>query len=358
MRSPWPTLPLAAWLCVLTALALPAPAAAGPRSKVHVDWMGALPAKVPASFADAVSGNGRVVVGWSWTRTAERSLRWVGGGAIQKLDFEGKRAGVTAVSGSGAILVGNIRRPGTPDEAPLYDAFRWKKYRGIDRLPSDPLGSFATGISAEASVVCGSVAGRAAIWTRGAKPTEIGPPGLESIALAISPSGIHVVGGIEIPGSDGNEAFLWSADRGIRRLGFLPGHSRSVAVDVSDDGATVVGTSLGDEVPRRAFRWTAEGGMVSLAEVGDSSDAVGVSADGTRVILNADIEDEATPYLWDEALGARPLVEALAAEYGFAPRDGEGFDRLMGISDDGRVLVGHGHNRRGGRGFRLTLPAP
>jgi uncharacterized membrane protein len=356
MRSPRPTLPLAAWLCILAALAAPAPAAAGPRNKAHVDWMGALPAKHPASFADAVSGNGRVVVGWGWTRTAERSLRWVGGGAIQKLDFEGKRASVAAVSGSGAILVGSIRRPGTPDDAPLYDAFRWKKYRGIDRLPSDPLGSIATGISGDASVVCGSVAERAAIWTRGAKPTEIGPPGIASIALAISPSGLHVVGSIEIPGSEENEAFLWSADRGIRRLGFLPGHSRSVAVDVSEDGTAVVGTSLGDEVPRRAFRWTAEGGMASLAEVGDSSEAVGVSADGTRVILNADVEDERTPYLWDEALGARPLVEALAGEHGFVLRDGEVLERLTGISDDGSVLVGHGYNRRGGRGFRLTLP--
>jgi uncharacterized membrane protein len=354
MRSPRLVLPLFAWPCILAALVVSAPSAAGPRSKVHVDWMAALPAKYPASFADAVSGNGRVVVGWSWTRSASRSLRWVGGGAIEKLDFEGKPASVSALSGSGAILVGNIQRPGGTEEVPVYDAFRWKKYRGIDRLPSDPLGSFAAGISADASVVCGSVAGRAAIWIRGAKPTEIGPPSLASNAFAISPDGLFVVGSIEIPGSSDREAFLWSADRGIRRLGFLPGHQRSFAADVSDGGAVVVGTSLG-EAPPRAFRWTADG-IESLVEVGDWSDAVGVSADGKRVILNVEIEDEQTPFLWDETLGARPLVEALAGEHGFALREGEGFTRVTGISEDGSVLVGWGYNRRGSRGFRLTLP--
>jgi uncharacterized membrane protein len=164
------------------------------------------------------------------------------------------------------------------------------------------------------------------------------------------------VGSIEIPGSSDREAFLWSADRGIRRLGFLADHQRSFAWDVSYGGTVVVGTSLGEEPPR-AFRWTADAGMEPLAEVGEWSDAAGVSGDGRRVILNVEIEDELTPFLWDETLGARPLVDALA-EHGFALRDGEGFERVTGISEDGRVLVGWGYNRRGGRGFRLTLPAP
>jgi probable HAF family extracellular repeat protein len=63
----------------------------------------------------------------------------------------------------------------------------------------------------------------------------------------------------------------------FRGLGHLPGDSQSDAMDVSSDGAVVVG--FGHE----AFRWTEAGGLASLG-AGAGSIADAVSADGAVVV--------------------------------------------------------------------------
>jgi uncharacterized membrane protein len=349
-----------AWL-LCAVCCLPA-AASADGARIH--WIDALPAKFASSSAEAVSGDGRVAVGSSAGRSGYVPIRWTREAGFQKLPLGSRRAVLMpSASFSGSVLLGFIPRRGSSTEEPISDGFRWSRGSGLDRLKTHPLGSYPAAINRDGSVICGSLgsgrASRAVLWIRGGEPTEIGPAALWSSANALSSDGSVVVGTLQIPGESNGEAYRWSADRGIQRLGVLAGHQSSVAWDVSADGTAVVGMSY-LEAPARAFRWTAGGGMTLLTDAGRESYAVGVSGDGTRVILSvsSDFDGNNIPFLWDEAVGARPLVEVLE-EYGLALPEDARLYRVTGISDDGNVLVGEGYpgHGNGPRGFHLRLPA-
>jgi probable HAF family extracellular repeat protein len=116
--------------------------------------------------------------------------------------------------------------------------------------------------------------------------TEVGDFGggaKESQANAVSDDGCVVVG----YGYDkrGQQAFRWTCDvQELEHLG--DGYFRtSAATAVSADGSIVVGygePSMG----RRAIRWTEEDGMVNLGTLsgGDFSEAHGISPDGSVVV--------------------------------------------------------------------------
>jgi probable HAF family extracellular repeat protein len=74
----------------------------------------------------------------------------------------------------------------------------------------------------------------------------------------------------------------WS--QSLTWLGTLGGN-QSEAYGVSADGSVVVGWAYNAAGQRRAFRWTASGGMQDLGTLGgDWSDASDVSADGAVVV--------------------------------------------------------------------------
>ena len=76
----------------------------------------------------------------------------------------------------------------------------------------------------------------------------------------------------------------WS--QSLTWLGTLPGGGYSFANAVSADGSVVVGWADNAAWQRRAFRWTASGGMQDLGTLPgyDISYASGVSADGSVVV--------------------------------------------------------------------------
>lgn len=75
-------------------------------------------------------------------------------------------------------------------------------------------------------------------------------------------------------------------------LGITPGTNQSTAYGVSADGRVVVGSSRTTAGLPRAFRWTAQTGIVEIPNTlgGSRSEAFGVSADGSTIVgyaLNA-----------------------------------------------------------------------
>jgi len=178
------------------------------------------------------------------------------------------------------------------------------------------------------------------------------PSESQSGAMDVSADGAVVVGSSS--NDTTSQAFRWTEADGMVGLGYLPGGTnlvqgvQSAAAGVSADGGVVVGESTSD-AGYQAFRWTEADGMVGLGYLpgGTWSNAAGVSADGTVVVgkSRSDIGNRA--FRWTEAggmvdLGYLPGAPSLA-ESG-----------AMAVSADGAVVVGWSDSDIGPQAFRWT----
>lgn len=202
--------------------------------------------------AHAVSGNAQAVIfnaNDPSVPVAHRLKRWTSAG-VENLPVQSGWNSVTATACSfdGATIVGVLA-------APNAYAFRWTQSTGYVVLPMIP-GTPTTAAHVDTSWACDA-------------------------------SGSVIVGQM-VSGAHPYEAFRWTPSEGTVGLGtLLPGDSRSVAMGVSADGRIVVGGS-GNE----AFIWDAHHGMRRLRDVvlaqlgintGSLSKAFAVSADGRTI---------------------------------------------------------------------------
>lgn len=198
------------------------------------------------------------------------------------------------------------------------------------------IGGFRTEkVSGDGEVIVGSTTATgprlAASWT-GLTFQNLGSlGGIESVALDVSADGATIVGWADA--AAGSFAFRWTATGGMQSLGTLGG-ATSAAYAVSRDGSFVVGESLDAGGIARAFLWTAGNGMQSLGSLGGaSSGARDVSDDGSVVV------GWALDSLWNRrairwtAVGGMQDLGALvgnpSAEY-----------TAVAVSGDGAVVVG------------------
>ncbi|WP_287722282.1 hypothetical protein [Microcystis sp. M055S1] len=122
-------------------------------------------------------------------------------------------------------------------------------------------------------------------------------------------------------------------------LGDLPGGSfSSDATGVSADGSVVVGQSTSAS-GNEAFRWTQATGMVGLGDLaggisfpGGFFSSPGVSADGSVVVGSSNSDFDASR--WTQATGTVGLGNLEWASFGEA----------LGVSSDGSVVVGYSSN--------------
>ncbi|MCP3943774.1 MAG: hypothetical protein GY710_20160 [Desulfobacteraceae bacterium] len=131
-----------------------------------------------------------------------------------------------------------------------------------------------------------TVVGLGFIWT-----AESGIEHLNGQAVDVSDDGRIVIG--TTTGDSGNdEAAIWVNGELEQTLGGLPGHDSvghlSSGYAVSGDGQTVVGLGWTSDYKARGFRWTEYTGMIELSHIGDvnyetSSRATTISADGTLI---------------------------------------------------------------------------
>jgi probable HAF family extracellular repeat protein len=148
--------------------------------------------------------------------------------------------------------------------------------------------------------------------------------------------------------ANGVEAFRWTTADGMTGLGGLPGDTfLSGARAVNEDGSVVVGRSRSG-AGHEAFRWTAPDGMVGLGHLpGEDEDfdsvALDVSAHGSVIVGSSTSASGQSAFLWTPDLGMVSLQQHLLA-LGTPGLDGWTLTQALGVSADGRTIVGVGIN--------------
>jgi probable HAF family extracellular repeat protein len=235
--------------------------------------LGDLPGGGFTSNALGVSADGSVVVGWGQVGPDyfdQEAFRWTPAGMVGLGDLPGGNveSQAHAASHDGSVVVG------CSFSAAGRETFRWTAAGGmvgLGDLDGGSVFSCAHDVSADGTVIVGmgitSTGGRAYRWTAATGMLSLNPVnfGHSQTAYAVSGDGLYTVGLSE--DASGRRAVRWNADRTALDLGdFAGGTIDSVALDVSHDGSVVVGrgrTAAGFE----AFIWTAEAGMRRLIDV-------------------------------------------------------------------------------------------
>jgi len=252
-------------------------------------------------LARSVSADDSVIVGFGKTTGGYEVFRWTVEDGIVGLGdlshgYPNSRTG--AVSGDGRVVVGY----GNGMLGTLRGtAFRWTASTGMVALGELPGGynfSVARAVSYDGSVIAGascSDAGREAVVFEDG-PQVIGNLGGSTPCdevYSMSADGSVMVGQAASPA--GPQAYRWTAEDGMVGLGDLPGGTfDSSANDVSADGAVIVGGAWDDSGPCPMI-WDEVHGMRNLQEVlvndfglnltgWDLGAARGVSADGRTIV--------------------------------------------------------------------------
>ena len=343
----------------------------------------------------ALSGDGSTVVGTRSVPGGYEAFRWTLTTGVQCLGFAPSVA--SALSADGSVVVGSgwdgiLTSDGGADI--IQQAFRWTTQ---PRVEAQPLGvlpllsaagasrdrsvargvtdgggggstyaiSYASGISADGSIVTGYSGNYAFRWTAdtGLQPLFQGVS--SSAATAISHDGSTIVGNVVANSGSPQEAFRWTAANGYEQLGFLPSVSASrysYANAVSRDGSTIAGISeAGGHA--RAVQWNAARVIEDLGVLpGDlKSGAYAVSDDGSTVVGSSSTEGPGyheAAFLWNASAGMRSLQDILVNACGL---DLQGWTLLNaeGISADGLTIVGNGLNPAGqSEAWIAVLPEP
>ncbi|MCL4743458.1 MAG: hypothetical protein KJZ54_14775 [Phycisphaerales bacterium] len=222
--------------------------------------MGDLPGGKFRSNATGVSADGSGIVGGSDSHNGHEAYRWTSEtGMVGLGDLDGGifRSGATSISADGLVIVGSsISHDGT-------EAFRWTAETGmvgLGALPGSSFNSYATAVSADGSVVVGSsmaYGGQMSFrWTAETGMVGLGrltPDEIGNRGHGVSWDGNVIVGEAVVLDDNGNGAYIWTPETGMRRLtdvladlgvAIPPGWYLLAAYGVSADGRTIVGAGI------------------------------------------------------------------------------------------------------------------
>lgn len=262
--------------------------------------------------------------------------------AFQGLGFlsDANYSDAVAISADGSTVIGSSATVGADDEF-FLSSFRWTAADGMIALPktaSDIPASYATDVSADGSVIvglevkAGGASTQAFIWKEGAiqsipylAPTNYG------IASSVSADGTLVVG-------SGPDSFRWTAVVGTIGLPLQLNETSTDATGISADGSVITGSFSDENDDRRAFRWTAGGAESLVIADAAQSRASGISADGSTIagvyLSQATAADVA--FVWKEA--GVVLLSSLSLEEGVVTE-------AYALSADGGLAVGESDGR-------------
>ena len=298
--------------------------------------LGDLPGGDFDSGAQAISADGSVVVGVSYSSSGPEAFRWTSTTGMTGLgDLPGGVFGsdATAASSDGSVIVGEGNA--IPSSA---DAFLWTSTAGMSALGFP---GTANGVSGDGSIVVGSSMGYEAVrWSA--------LEGVVPISGALGAEGISADGNVVVGYRSGSpyEAIRWTAGTAVG-LG-TQGTGNSVARDVSADGSVVVGLYGQGPCCTVAFRWTEATGMVDLGLPPGGAlptFAHAVSADGSVVVGYMGEPGTRVATIYDDVHGMRLLTTALT-DLG-VDLGGWQLIEATGISADGTRIVGRGIDASG-----------
>ena len=270
--------------------------------------LGYLDSYGPASEANAITRDGTKMVGYSTTNiTGNMACWWTGAGIASVPGQQNWYANSAyAVSADGLVIVGDGSFGGTE-----Y-AWYWTPATQIQQVPFP---------SAQRS----------------------------STARGVSGNGRIVVGTAVSTGTLQAKAYRW--DRSQASAAFLPPYPpssvpNSAAAGVTDDGRRVVGAVQTGLNTYAAARWVDGGNPVLFNQAGDTIIAVSANAvtpDGAVVVGSAvnTATGKGVAFKWTQAAGVVALPNPTT---GFYAIDGAA---AIGVSGDGRVIVGYGQNVAG-----------
>jgi len=299
---------------------------------------------------NAVRPDGRWVVGsgagasgvFRWSRTNGYS-------ELPSLITNNYSGEARAVANSG-IVVGAL-----PGQSQVNQAVLWNGNNITQLLPPAGGATYTQGVSADGRVAVGYGANGgldAFRWTAKSGLVDIGAGFRLSSAADVSADGSVVVGnGYPVGGSNAVPT-RWTASTGMVALPLLPGCIAGEARAVSQDGNVVVGACW---LPGAQFgyRWTLQGGLESLGALPGAASRVSVfstNGDGSVIVGNVVLDNEAIAVIWTANTGFRLLSEVLA-ESG-TDLSGWTLSGATDISSDGKTIVGQSDSG----GLLITLP--
>ena len=252
------------------------------------------------------------------------------------LPFPNSSPRVAAISGDGSTVVGIDAHPQRDEPT----AVRWVRGTGWELLMPELEYSGANAVSHNGSVVVGfaSVEGFGFRWTVATGAQPLGT--LTSNAAAVSSDGTVIVGGLFVnPEKQKEHACRWTLENGFTDLGVIPGGWVARGTGVSGDGAVIAGWSyIGPQI--FAFRWTQETGMESLGTLpeGSYSSAAAISRDGEVIVGRADVGGPTHMFRWTASNGMEDLGRLAGWQYALA----------NATNADGSVIVGEAYQPGGG----------
>jgi len=238
-----------------------------------------------------------------------------------------------------AFLFRNVDGTGTSVRLPGFDGAV-----NVQALGVSADGRVAVGFSSPDSSASAST--RAAIWIDGGRARAITSSGFTySLARAVSSDGSVVTGEASGGGFDGQfSAFRWTQAGQMVSLGAIGRYGESFSSsgnDISADGSVIVGSSTAP-TGFVAFRWTQAGGMVALASLPGETRSVAnaVSADGTVTVGTSSAGFTDSAVRWTSA-GAQSIADWLAAAG--ANNGANTYTSAADVSADGTMVIGQGN---------------
>jgi len=309
-------------------------------------------------IATDISADGFVVVGtgedsqeaWRWSRESGQVLLGNGNTSGNEGD-----PGTPDVSHDGLAVSATLDHEESQGGYPGV----WKKNPGWTRPESTQRG-VVWGMSDNAETLVGlvwqesepGVFARAASWNPGGGMTILGIPGLNSRANDASQDGSVIVGWSEDLGTGTWQPAAWTGE-GTTVLAATRAFCEATAV--SPDGSIIVGQSYDEFLNQRGaalwlksdFGWVQEDlGTLpgTFAGYGQAA-ALDLSADGRVIVgLNKFDWERSTGFVWTPNGGMQDIRDYLAGQGIDIPADFS-IDSVTAVSDDGKLMTGHGRIR-------------